>query len=407
MDINRIRSDFPILHASKIPLIYFDNAATTQKPNQVIERIQHYYRYENANIHRGDYPLSHMADKAYEHARSTVAKWIDAENPQDIIFTKSSTESINLVASALFEEYIGRNDNVLVSELEHSSNYFPWKAQCQKHGCEFRVVPVQQNGTLKLQDFIDRLDSRTKLVAISGMSNVTGYRPDIQKIISAVHKYGALVLIDATQLIVHEKISAKDLDCDFLSFSGHKLYGPMGIGILYVKKDVLEQLPPFLYGGDMIQRGDNGEITYKDESYRYEAGTQNIEGVLGLESAIQYLDAHHFQTELLPYEQGLGEYLYQEVSKISGVKILGNKAPSTILNFTVDGLGAYDIGTFLGNHNIAVRSGAHCAYPLMKKMGTESSVRVSLSFYNTAEEISEFVGCIEKLKKMAALSKIS
>lgn len=383
-----IREEFPIFQHLPRPFIYMDNAATSQKPAAVLQRMNDFYLYENANIHRGSYPLSRKAENVYDDARDCLREWIDAALPEEIVFTKGSTEAVNLAASALFEGCISSRDNVVVTELEHSSNYFPWEHQCRRFGCEFRTAAAEKDGSISTEQILKCTDGRTRLISVTGMSNATGFMPDLKGLIREAHRRGILVFVDATQLVVHRKISVRDLDCDLLCFSGHKLYGPMGTGILYGKRALLEEMAPFLYGGDMVEQGDGNCIVFRKDPGKYEAGTQNIAGAAGLAAAVRFLGENSFETELLPYEAALSERLSGRLSGIPGLKRHGCPDPSSpIYNFTMDGIGAYDIGIFLASSGIAVRSGAHCAYPLMRRMGLDASVRISLSFYNTEEEI--------------------
>ena len=261
MEAAQIRKSFPVFTQDP-SLVYLDNAATSQKPQSVIDRLVQYYTFENANIHRGNYPLSNRASKLYEDSKQTVCNWLDAEDKEEIVYTKGSTEAINLVAAVLREQ-IKPGDNIVTTELEHSSNYFPWKELCEKTGADFRVAKAKKDGSLDPAAVLELMDEHTKLLAITGMSNAIGFQPDLKQLIPAAHEKGALVLVDGTQLVVHKKVSVRKLDCDFLSFSSHKLYGPMGLGVLYGKKKILESLPPFLFGGDMVMRGDGDRLVYR------------------------------------------------------------------------------------------------------------------------------------------------
>ena len=325
MDVTEIRRDFPILNQEGKPLVYLDNGATTQKPQAVIDRLCRYYSMENSNIHRGSYPLSSQASHMYERARETVRSWVDAEYGEEIVFTKGCTESVNLAAAAVFETYVCPGDNVVVTELEHSSNYFPWKNQCEKKCAQFRVALAQTDGSLRAEDVLDQMDSRTRLIAVTAMSNVTGFCPDVDRIIREAHKRGVLVLIDAAQAVVHRAISVRQMKCDFLCFSGHKIYGPMGIGVLYGRKMYLEEMAPYLYGGDMVVKGDRGEVSYKKSPSKYEAGTQDIAGALGLEAALLYLNRRGFE-EMIQYEAELGAYLRERLEAVKGVHVIREPA---------------------------------------------------------------------------------
>lgn len=401
MRVHEIREEFPFFGkrgGEEEPLIYFDNGATTQKPQAVIDRLVEYYSRENSNIHRGDYPLSSRAERMYEHARETVAEWLGAKTPEEIVFTKGSTEAVNLAAACVGETWLKPGDNLVVTELEHSSNYFPWKRQCEKRGAQLRVAEAETDGTLKTEAVISRMDERTRLVAVTAMSNVTGFRPDVGRIVKKAHELGIPVLVDASQEIAHHRVSVRETDCDFLVFSGHKVYGPMGVGALYGKRKWLEELQPYLYGGGMVQRGDCGCIRYRRDPGKYEAGTQDIAGALGLEAALGFLKRWDF-SGIEEYERQLGQCLREKLEKIPGVRLLGTERDSPVQVFESEWMGAYDMGVLLGNRGIAVRSGAHCAYPLMERMEKESICRVSLAFYNTAGEIESFAGTMRDLQK--------
>ena len=399
MNAKTIRQDFPMFRDPSNQVIYLDNAATTQKPEALIRRIVDYYSGENANIHRGSYPLSNRASQSYEAAREAVRQWIGAKHKTEIVFTKSSTEVVNLLSSVLFHTHLCPGDNVVTTELEHSSNYFPWKAHCREAGVEFRAARAEPDGTLPAENVLRIIDDRTKLVAITGMSNVTGFRPDLETIISCAHSKKAIVYVDAAQMIAHENVSVSQLDCDLLGFSAHKCYGPMGVGVMYGKRELLESLSPYLYGGDMVIRREGGAIGYKTDPGKYEAGTQNIEGVLALEAALAYLARNHFP-ELCREELLCAGYLREGLRQMKGVTVLGADDPSPILSFTMNGLDSYDIGVLLGQRGISVRSGAHCAYPLLERMEKESTVRVSLGIYNTRDEIDLL---LDELKKLASI----
>lgn len=287
---------------------------------------------------------------------------------------------------------------MVVTELEHSSNYFPWKRGCQRAGAELRVARAETNGSLRTESVTALINSRTKVVAVTGMSNVTGFRPDLKGIIRYAHQYGALTLVDGAQAIVHESVSVRNLGCDFLVFSGHKLYGPMGTGVLYGKKTWLKKLPPFLVGGGMVELGEGGGLIYRNDSLKQEAGTQNIAGILGLEAAIRYLEEIGIE-KIFQYERELSEYLRLRLEAIEGIRIDGNERVSPIISFDLAGIGAYDLGILLGNLGISVRSGAHCAYPLMRRMGKENSCRISLACYNMVEEIDILAEQLERMAK--------
>lgn len=397
MEQQEIRSKFPVFSQNK-RLVYLDNAATSQKPEGVIDRVRQFYLSENSNIHRGNYPLSSRASEYYAHSKQTVSHWIDARTPEEIVYTKSSTEAINLVAAGM-DGLTGPENNIVTTELEHSSNYFPWKELCRRTGVQFRVAEAEEDGSLKTEKLLKLIDCHTKLVAVTGMSNAGGFCPDLKKIISEAHNKGALVLVDATQLIVHRMISVRELDCDFLSFSSHKIYGPMGLGVLYGKQSCLELIPPLLYGGDMVLRGDGDQIIYKSNTEKFEGGTQNIGGALGLEAAIEFLQENEFEA-LLEHEKALAAYTRQKLEKIKGLHILNFGPDSPIILFEMDGIGAYDVGVLLGLKDIAVRCGSHCAYPLMKRLEHQSLCRVSLAVYNTKEDSDRLAAALEGLNSL-------
>ena len=396
MSEETIRSCFPIFSHNK-NLVYLDNAATSQKPEAVVQRIERYYSFENANIHRGNYPLSNRASEEYDMSKETVRSWIGAESSAEIVYTKSSTEAVNLAAFGL-EPYLDSKQNIVTTELEHSSNFFPWKELCRRTGAQLRIAKAEPDGFLKTESVLEQIDTHTKLLAITGMSNVTGYCPDLERIIPEAHRQGALVFVDATQMIVHHPLSVKDLGCDLLSFSSHKIYGPMGLGVLYGKRELLEKMRPLLYGGDMVMRGDEDKILYKTDSGKFEGGTQNIAAALGLQAALDFLKEHHFE-KLLEQEQALAVYTREELKKLPHIHLLNPQIDSPILIFETDRLGAYDVGTLLGLKNIAVRCGSHCAYPLMKRMNRQSICRVSFAVYNTKEDADKLIAAAANLVK--------
>lgn len=396
MSKESIRAFFPIFRNDE-RLVYLDNAATTQKPEAVIRRLEQFYCLENANIHRGNYPLSLKASEAYQRSKESVCQWIDAASSEEIAYTKGSTEAINLVARGI-EGQIRPEDNVVITELEHSSNYFPWKELCRRTNAQLRIAEVEKNGALQCESVLRQVDEHTKILAITGMSNVTGECPDLDCIIAKAHEKGALVFVDATQLIVHRKISVQKLDCDFLSFSSHKLYGPMGLGVLYGKRALLAQMEPLLFGGDMVMRGEKDRIVYKEGSGKFEGGTQNVEAALGFAAALDFLRGHDFE-QLLEQERQLAAYAKEKLQALPFVRVFYSGPASPILLFEVCGMGAYDTGVFLGLRGIAVRCGSHCAYPLMKRMGVSSVCRASLAVYNTQEDVDRFVQALIDLNR--------
>lgn len=396
-NVNEIRADFPILNESVHgkPLIYFDNGATSQKPNAVIERISRYYTHENANVHRGVHFLSDQATNAYEQARTTIARYINAEHSQEIIFTKGTTDSINTVAFSLGET-LKPGDEILISGMEHHSNIVPWQMLCERKGTVLKVIPVTPTGTLDLEAFDALLSERTKLLSIIHISNTLGTVNPVGQLIQKAHAVGAKVLLDAAQSIQHLPIDVQSLGCDFLSFSGHKVFGPTGIGILYGKKAELDKLPPYQGGGDMIEQVSFEKTTYNGLPLKFEAGTPNISGAIALGAAFDYLSSIDLQGAF-QHEQDLGTYLRARMREIPSIRFIG-EAPETCstLSFLIGDLHPFDLGTLLDKQGIAVRTGHHCTQPLMKQFNIPGTVRASLAFYNTTEEIDQFVVALER-----------
>lgn len=403
LDVGRIREDFPVLNRKK--LIYMDNGATTQKPFAVIDRITDYYKNENSNIHRSCYLLSILASEKYDEARRTVAGMIGAADPAEIIFTKGATESFNLLSYVLAEGRLKAGDNVVSTELEHHSNYLTWQHACRLSGAQFRVALADGRGRLDMEDLRGKVDRGTKLVAVTMASNVTGEIPPIEEIVRIAHRAGAMVMLDATQAVQHQHIDVQALDCDFLAFSGHKAYGPMGTGVLYGKAGLLAGLPPFLYGGDMVEAVEEPENTYKAAPYKWEAGTVNVADILGLEAAVNYLQAIGLD-DIKIYETSLGRYLGERLRGLEGYRTVGEVSDSTILSFVPEFCSPYDIGVMLAANNIAIRTGKHCAYPYMRRLGAESSCRLSMAFYNTEEEIDEVVDTLSSIRRLADRRRI-
>lgn len=391
-DVSRIRKDFPILEKSVNgkPLIYFDNGATSQKPRQVIERISTYYLHENSNVHRGVHFLSDQATLAYEAARKTIAEYIHAQYSQEIIFTKGTTDAINTIAFS-FGETLKPGDEILISGMEHHSNIVPWQMLCERKGTILKVIPVTPEGTLDIEGFNALLSVRTKLLSIIHISNTLGTINPVQTLIEKAHNVGAKVLVDAAQSIQHLPIDVQSLDCDFLAFSGHKVFGPTGIGVLYGKKELLDQLPPYQGGGDMIEQVSFEKTTYNELPLKFEAGTPNIEGAIALGAAFQYLNSID-RTGAYKHEYELNNYLRSRMKEIPEVRFIG-EAPETCstLSFLIGDLHPFDMGTLLDKQGIAVRTGHHCTQPLMKQFNIPGTVRASLAFYNTTEEIDQFI----------------
>lgn len=396
-NIKEVRSQFPIL-TQKVngrDLVYFDNAATSQKPRSVIDTISSYYEKENANIHRGVHSLSQNATNAYEQARKTISTYLNAESESEIIFTKGTTDSINLVASS-FGSMLNEGDEVVISTMEHHSNIVPWQLLEARKNIKLRVIPILKSGELDMSSLDTILNSNTKLVSITHISNTLGIINPIKEIISKAHHFGAKVLIDGAQSVQHLPVDLKDLDCDFYAFSGHKVFGPTGIGILYGKKEILNAMPPYQGGGDMIERVSFEKTTFNDIPFKFEAGTPNIIGGIGLGKAIKFLENLNIK-EVQKHEEELLLYAQNKLNEIDGMTIFGNSHQKTsVISFNVGSIHPFDIGTLLDKQGIAVRTGHHCTQPLMEFFNIPGTVRISFSMYNTKEEIDL---CISSLKK--------
>ncbi len=402
INIQKIRADFPILH-TKVhgkPLVYLDNAATTQKPQAVIDAILNYYTTYNSNIHRGTHHLSNFATEAHESARKTVQMYLNAASDREIIFTRGTTESINLVAFSFGEAFVNPGDEVIVTEMEHHSNFVPWQMMCERRKAHFRVIPLDVNGELKLDVLEGLLSDKTRIVAFNHVSNSLGTINPAKQIIAMAHKAGAAVLVDGAQSVQHVDHDVQELNADFYAFSGHKIYGPTGIGVLYGKEQWLNAMPPYQGGGEMIDQVSIEKTTYNQIPFKFEAGTPNIVGPIGLAAALDYLSDLSFN-EIREYEDDILTYGRQELSKIDGLTIYGSPNHHTsILAFNVAGIHHYDLGTLLDTQGIAVRTGQHCTQPIMTALGVEGTVRASLALYNTREEIDALVAGIHKVKKM-------
>lgn len=404
LDIKKIRSDFPALNqmVNDSPLVYFDNGATTQKPDVVIERVQHYYESENSNIHRGVHYLSKEATSRYEEARESVRAFINADSNKEVVFTKGTTESINLVASSFGKKFLNKGDEIIVSEMEHHANIVPWQLLCEEKGAHLKVVPVFEDGSLDMDAYEQLLNEKTKMVAIAHISNVTGIINPIEKIIDLAHNKNIPVLIDGAQGVSHTKVDVKALNCDFYAFSGHKLFAPMGIGVLYGKQEWLEKLPPYQTGGEMIKNVSFERINFNELPFKFEAGTPNVASALGLSAAIDYISKLGL-TNIENHEKDLLEYATQELSKIENLKIIGDhKNKASVISFIFDDIHHYDAGVILDQLGIAVRTGNHCAQPLMKRYGISGTIRAAFAFYNTMEEIDKLIISIKRLRKMFA-----
>ena len=402
MNINSIRNDFPIL-GTKVngkPLIYLDSGATAQKPERVIEAVNRLHREQNANIHRGVHRLSEQATELYEQARERVRGFIGAEQREEVIFTAGATASINSVAYAWSEKFLHEGDNIVISEMEHHSNIVPWQLMAERRGAEIRVLPFDDAGRLMVEQLDSLLDDKTRMVAVTQASNTLGTRPDLQTIISKAHAAGAHVLVDGCQGVVHGGVDVKALDCDFYAFSGHKLYGPTGIGVLYGKREILEQMPPFLCGGDMVDRVSFAKTTYAPLPLKYEAGTANFIGAIGLGEAVEYLNALDLKA-VEEYERELTRYAEEQLQKIDGLRIYGSTEDKcSIISFNVEGVHHYDLGMILDKLGIAVRTGQHCAEPVMAHYGITGMCRASIAMYNTREEMDALYRGVERAVRM-------
>lgn len=401
-DAATIRCDFPILDSevNGKKLVYLDSGATSQKPECVINCIEQMYRRHNANIHRGVHRLSEEATELYEAARDRVKTFIGAEHREEVIFTAGATASLNTVAYAWGEKFLREGDNIIISEMEHHSNIVPWQLVCERKGAEIRVLPFEDSGRLKVELLDELLDSRTRMVAVTQASNTLGTRPDLRYIIDKAHAAGALVTVDGCQGIVHGGVNVKELDCDFYAFSAHKLYGPTGVGVLYGKRDILEQMPPFLAGGDMVDRVSFAKTTYAPLPLKFEAGTANYIDAIALGEAIKYLEGLDLKA-VEEYEASLTRYAQQQLLKIEGLRIYGTtEGKCSIVSFNIEGVHHYDVGMILDKLGIAIRTGQHCAEPVMAHYGITGMCRASLAMYNTREEIDALVRGVERAVRM-------
>ncbi|CAB3749392.1 Cysteine desulfurase [Paraburkholderia humisilvae] len=396
------RRDFPILDTrpNGKPLVYLDNAATTQKPFQVIEAQANYYRSTNSNVHRGVHWLAERATDAYERARATVAKFINAAQPSEIVFVRGTTEAINLVAHSFARPRLQAGDEIVLTTIEHHSNIVPWQLACEQTGARLKVVPVDDSGTLDIEAYGRLLGPRTKLVALGHVSNALGTVNPVGTLIEQAHARGIPVLLDGAQAVAHMPVDVRALDCDFYAFSGHKLYGPTGIGVLYGKAAWLDAMPPWQGGGDMIRTVSFDKTTYNDLPWKFEAGTPNIAGAIALAVAIDYVGTIGFSA-IEACEHALLDYATAELQRVDGVRLIGNAVhKSGILSFVVDGIHAHDVGSILSDAGIAVRAGHHCAMPAMTRFKVPATVRASLALYNTHEEIDALVNGLTRVKEL-------
>ncbi|MDF1612313.1 cysteine desulfurase [Stygiobacter electus] len=402
-NVEEVRNDFPILkrEVNGKPLVYLDNAATSQKPQSVIDAITQYYTYDNANIHRGLYFLSELATEQYENARLKVKEFINAMSVSEIVFVRGTTEAINLVASTLCRaKYFNEGDEVLVSHMEHHANIVPWQLISDRKKINLKVIPINDNGELDYEEFEKQVNEKTKLVSVVHISNALGSINPVKQIIEFAHSKKIPVLIDGAQAIPHLKIDVQELDADFYAFSGHKVFGPTGIGVLYGKTEFLEMMPPYQGGGDMIRTVTFEKTTFDDIPRKFEAGTPNIAGGIGLGAAIDYLNQFD-RNELAEYENDLLKYATERLSEVEGLKIIGTaKEKASVISFLIEGIHPYDIGTIIDTDGIAIRTGHHCTQPIMQRFNIPATARASFAFYNTKEEIDKLINSLYKVKRM-------
>ncbi len=396
------RHHFPVLRqwVNGKPLVYLDNAATSQKPQVVIDAMMRYYESENSNIHRGVHYLSERATEAYEGVRWKVARFVNAANPAEIIFVRGTTEAVNLVSYSYGRTSIGPDDEVVISAMEHHSNIVPWQMVCEEKGARLRVIPMDDRGVLQLDEYENILNERTKIVAVVHVSNALGTVNPVKEMIATAHRRGIPVLVDGAQAVPHMKVDVQDLDCDFYAFSAHKMFGPTGVGVLYGKMHHLAAMPPYQGGGDMIKSVTFEKTIYNDLPYKFEAGTPNIGGGIGLGAAVDYLVELDMDA-VAAHEHDLLLYATQAVQQIPGVHIIGTApAKAGVLSFVIDGIHPHDIGSILDDEGIAIRTGHHCAQPVMKRFGVPATARASFAFYNTKEEIDALVRGIDRVKEV-------
>ncbi len=402
INADAIRKNFPILETeiNKRPLIYFDNAATTQKPLVVLERLRYYYENENSNIHRGAHYLSHIATEAYEAARNNLRRFINAGESHEIIFTRGTTEAINLVANSFSKKFVNEGDEILISTMEHHSNIVPWQIACQEHGAKLRVIPINDKGELDMEAYDGILSDKTRLVAVTHVSNALGTINPVEELVKKAHEKNIPVLIDGAQAAPHLHIDVQQIDCDFYCFSGHKMYGPMGVGVLYGKEEWLNQLPPYQGGGEMIKEVTFEKTTYNELPFKFEAGTPNVADVLGLDAAVSFiLDAG--LDNIAAHEQQLHDYTVEQLRKLEKVRFIGTaKQKTSVVSFLFEDIHPYDTGTILDKLGVAVRTGHHCAQPLMDFYGIPGTVRASFAAYNTQEEIDKMIEGLQKVREM-------
>jgi len=401
-DVDRVRDDFPILKQTVHghPLVYLDNAATSQKPRAVIDALSHYYLCDNANIHRGVHELSQRSTHNYEGTRTKLKKFLNAPDAHEMIFTRGTTEGINLVASSWGGKNVKAGDDVVISGLEHHSNIVPWQILCQATGAKLKVVPINDRGELLLEEYEKLLSDRTKVVALAHVSNALGTINPVRQMAEMAHRFGAIVVVDGAQSVPPMKVDVQALDCDFFALSGHKMFGPTGIGVLWGKSKLLEAMPPYQGGGDMIRTVTFEKTTYNTVPHKFEAGTPDIAGVIGLGAAIDYINQVGIE-RIAAYEHDLLAYGTEVLSQVPGLRIVGTaREKASVLSFVLEGIHPHDIGTVLDRQGIAVRTGHHCAQPVMDRFGVPATTRASLAFYNTTAEIDALAAGLYKVKEI-------
>jgi cysteine desulfurase/selenocysteine lyase len=403
-DIDRIREDFPILaqtvHGK--PLVYLDNAATAQKPQQVLDALNRFYVTANSNVHRGVHYLSEQATRAYEDARITVQRFLGARSPREVIFVRGTTEGINLVAQSYGRQHVGQGEEIVVSTMEHHSNIVPWQILCDEKGARLRVIPINDAGEFSLEDYERLLSDRTRLVALVHVSNSLGTVNPVRQVIELAHRRGIPVLLDGAQAVPHLHIDVQELDCDFFAFSGHKVYGPTGIGVLYGKAELLEQMPPYQGGGDMISSVTFAKTTYNVLPYKFEAGTPDIAGAIGLAAALDYVSALGLE-RIAAHEHDLLTYATEALAAVPTLRLIGTaRDKASVVSFTLEGIHPHDIGTILDQEGIAIRTGHHCCQPVMDRYQVPATARASMGLYNTREEIDALVRGLEQVKEVFA-----
>ena len=402
LDVAALRRDFPVLdqQVAGKPLVYLDNAATGQTPRRVIEAMSKFYLEDCANVHRGVHELSQRATDAYEGARRTIREFIGAAEIGEVIYTRGTTDSLNLVAHSLGESRVGEGDEIIISAIEHHSNIVPWQILCRRRGAKLRVIPINDDGELLLDEFDRMLGDRTRIVAVTHVSNALGTINPVREIIARAHERDVPVVLDGAQAIPHMAIDVRELDCDFYAFSGHKMFGPTGIGVLYGKCALLEEMPPYQSGGDMIASVTFEKTTYNELPYKFEAGTPNIADAIGLGAAVEYLSEIGMD-RIAAYEKDLLDYATEVIGAIEGVRLIGTaREKASVVSFVIEGVHPHDIGTILDREGVAVRAGHHCAQPVMDRFGIPATTRASFAFYNTMEEIDTLAAAVGKVKEL-------